>query len=254
MQNGELKTTQLIAYAGPMIPLSIMLMQLIVYIPPFYAAELGVDIAVVGGIFFFARAWDAIIDPVIGSLSDRIDSPWGRRKPWMAVGVPFLIVLFYLFCQPPEGIGTGYLAITAFLFYIIFTIVQIPYLSWGAELSRDYEGRTRVTAFREGGLMLGTIIATSTPLMALPLLGITQPSLRDILFILAIVTISLLIVTTPIALRIVPRVPVIAKVDHNIFVSFSVLRRNKPLLRLLTGVFLLWLGGSVFKRFGFVCC
>ena len=103
MRNDELSAYKLLAYAGPMIPLSIMAMQLVVYIPPFYAGQLGVDIAVVGGIFFFARAWDAIIDPVIGSLSDRVDTRWGRRKPWIAFGVPFLIVMFYLFCMPPEG-------------------------------------------------------------------------------------------------------------------------------------------------------
>jgi Na+/melibiose symporter-like transporter len=83
--------SSLLAYAGPAIPLRILLMQLVVYVPPFYAAEMGLEIATIGLIFFLARGWDALIDPLVGNLSDRTRSRWGRRKPWMAVGTPLLI-------------------------------------------------------------------------------------------------------------------------------------------------------------------
>ena len=66
----------------------ILLLQLVVYVPPFYAAEIGLDIAAIGFVFFLARGWDAVIDPLVGNLSDGTRSRWGRRKPWMAIGTP----------------------------------------------------------------------------------------------------------------------------------------------------------------------
>ena len=59
---------ELAAYSGPMIAMSIVNMLLIAYLPNFYAAEIGITIATVGAIFMGARAFDAVIDPVIGNL------------------------------------------------------------------------------------------------------------------------------------------------------------------------------------------
>ena len=110
-------------------------MMVIVYLAPFYAAHMGLELASVGAIFFLARMWDAVIDPVVGNLSDLTRSKFGRRKPWIALGTPFLLASVYLFFQPPEGSGSLYLVVIAVVFYAAMTVVQIPYLSWGAELS-----------------------------------------------------------------------------------------------------------------------
>ena len=56
-------------------------MQLVVYVPPFYAAEMGLEIAAIGMVFFLARGWDAVIDPVMGNLSDRTRTRWGDVNP-----------------------------------------------------------------------------------------------------------------------------------------------------------------------------
>lgn len=81
MTNTPASRQDLVAYAGPMVALSIINMLLIAYVPNFYAAEIGIGIATVGGIFMAARLFDAIIDPVMGNWSDRTRSRWGRRKP-----------------------------------------------------------------------------------------------------------------------------------------------------------------------------
>ncbi len=185
MSRDPTSTSSIVAYAGPAIPLRIMLMQLVVYIPPFYATEMGLEIAAIGAIFFFARSWDALIDPLVGNLSDRTRSRWGRRKPWMAIGTPLLIIALWAFCQPPEGVGLTYLAASAFVFYIAMTAVDIPYMAWGPELSRDYAKRTTIIGYREAGGMLGTVLATALPLF---FLAGTNPSLDEILrvFVIAV--------------------------------------------------------------------
>ena len=149
--------------------------------------------------------------------------------------------------QPPSGIGIPYLAAVAFLFYVALTIVSIPYLSWGAELARDYAGRTRVTSFREAAGMCGTVLATALPLLVLPALLDGEPQVRDILAVLAWTVIGVLVISTPFALKSAPRGEASETESFGLFKALGLLRHNKPLLRLLLGVFLLWLGGAVYN-------
>lgn len=234
----------LLAYASPMIALSIINMLLIAYVPNFYAAEIGIGIAAVGGIFMAARAFDAVIDPIIGNWSDRTRGKWGRRKPWIAFGVPAFMIMTWFFFQPPEGIGTTYLIIAAMLFYITYAIVIIPYMSWGAEIRRDYAGRTKVNSLREAGGILGTILATLLPVLVLPLFVEGDPTLRHILGLLALTIIVVLAITVPFALRVAPQGEYEPHPPLELFTALGLLRTNKPLLRMLIAIFVVWLGGA----------
>ena len=237
-------TLALLAYSGPMIALSIVNMLLIAYVPTFYAAEMGVNIAKVGGIFLAARLFDAIIDPVIGNLSDRTRSRWGRRKPWVALGTPAFMLTVWFFFQPPARVGMTYLAVAAFLFYIAYASVIIPFMSWGAEIRRDYDGRTRVTTMREAAGICGTILATALPLLLLPLIVAGDPTLRQILGVLAGTIIVVLAITVPLALALAPRGDYAAHEGLGLYSALGLLRRNRPLLRMLGAIFIIWLGGA----------
>ena len=244
MATSERGVPSMLAFATLSAPLSMLMLQLIVYLPPFYAAEMGLDLAKVGLVFFAARAWDAIIDPLIGNLSDRTRSRWGRRKPWIVVGTPALMILTWMFAQPPANVGLNYLLVTALLFYISLTAVQVPYMSWGAELSRNYEGRTRVGAYREGGLMAGIVLAVALPLLVL---AGGQPSLRDILYVFVLAVVILLPVTAFLATRFTPSGSFVDTGRKGLVEALTLLRQNRPLKRVLSGVLLLWLGGSMFN-------
>ena len=244
MTRSATSTFSLLAYGGPSAPLNILMLQLIVYIPPFYAQEMGLDLAAVGLVFFLARAWDAVIDPLVGSLSDNTRTRWGRRKPWVLVGTPVLMAATIAFCLPPENANLVYLGITAFVFYVALTVVQIPYLSWGAELSRDYRERTRIGSFREGGLMAGIVIGTGLPLF---FFGTGNPSLREILTVFVVAILIMLPVTVLVALRVTPSAPHPESQPIRLRDALAAARRNKPLLRLLTGILCFWLGGSIYN-------
>ena len=168
----------LITYAALAAPLSIAELPIVIYLPTFYAKEIGLNIGLVGLVFLLARLWDGFSDPVIGTLSDRINSPFGRRKPWVIVGAPLLMGATWFLCNPPDQVGLLYLGFWAVLFYTALTIVKIPYWSWGAELSSDYEERSRITGFRESGSMIGNIIVAAAPLLLLP----NDAPIRDVLF------------------------------------------------------------------------
>lgn len=230
---------RLILYAGPALPMSMLLMPPIFYIPPFYATEMNISMTAIGFIFFLARFWDALIDPLVGSMSDQTRSRWGRRKPWIALGSLPLLVATYFLLQPPPKVTSTYLMITIFVFYLAWTMVQIPYLSWGAEFSTDYRTRNRVVGYREAGTLIGILVATGVP--TLVFFG-REPSIREILLVFVITVSVLLPITVFMALRSVPDQAEDIPQKISLNNAFKSLTSNKPLMQFIASTFLMWLG------------
>lgn len=136
---------------------------LYIYLPSFYAETLGLGLAAVGGILMAARLWDLVLDPVVGALSDRIGRRSSRRKRWIGCGAPLLMAGTLLLFLPGEGISKAYLLFASFVFYLGATMVMLPYIAWGSELSADYHGRSRVTGTRETFVIFGTLVAVCIP-------------------------------------------------------------------------------------------
>lgn len=81
-----LKRLTLAAFAAPCLPLTGVGLPLIVYLPPYYAGTLGLDLALTGIIFSAVRWIDLPLDIVFGHGIDRTDTKWGRFRPWMVIG------------------------------------------------------------------------------------------------------------------------------------------------------------------------
>ena len=78
----RLSRAVLLAYGLPGLPLAALLLPLYVTLPAFYAVDLGLGFATVGAVLLLARLWDVVTDPGSGALSDRLSTPFGRRRPW----------------------------------------------------------------------------------------------------------------------------------------------------------------------------
>ena len=90
-------------------------------------------------------------------VSDRFPTRWGRRKPWILVGgILAAIALVQLF-QPPAEVTTAHLLIWSVALYLGWTLIAVPYTAWGAELSPDYNERSRITGAREAMMIVGII-------------------------------------------------------------------------------------------------
>jgi len=150
---------ELLLYALPSLPYSLAYMPVVNFIPSFYSNDLGVSLAVVGFAIFATRLFDIVTDPMIGLLSDRSRSRYGRRKPFIAVGIPLLMVAVWMLFVPQGEASGNYLFIWFFILYFAYTLIDIPYRSWGAELSKDYDDRSRVKAWRGAFEMAGTLTA-----------------------------------------------------------------------------------------------
>lgn len=157
----------MILYGLPHLTHTIVVLPMALFIPSFYADELGLPMAQVGLAISVSRFLDIIVDPIVGVASDRLRTRWGRRKPWLGFGTPLLILCAWMIFVPPEGVSVTYLLIWATLLYMAYTFVDLPYKAWGAELSTDYSERSRVTAWREAFgffgqmLFLGLLICMS---------------------------------------------------------------------------------------------
>ena len=124
----------------------------------FYNQVLGVSPALAGTAFLIASIVDAISDPLIGAISDRFRSRWGRRHPFMFASAMPIAISFYFLYQPVEGLSqTGY-----FIWLIVFlvflrlsqTFYLIPHDALGAELTDDYEERSSVFGYNSVVQML----------------------------------------------------------------------------------------------------
>lgn len=108
------------------------------------------------------QLWNAINDPIVGALSDRVNTRWGRRRPLMLAGaLPMAAFYVLMFVVPPFDI-TGkvvYYIIIGLLFDTAYTIVNVPYGALNAEMTDDYNERTSLNSFRFSFSILGTLAA-----------------------------------------------------------------------------------------------
>lgn len=172
-----LSTWQLGSYGAPAMPLAMVALPMAVYLPAVYADSegFGLGLAFVGLVMVLSRIFDGITDPLIGFISDRIRTPWGRRKPFVVIGTPIYIAGIYLLFIPPIEFteitvlgftfssGYPWMLGTLIITYVGATIKDVPYSAWGAELSANYNERTLVTSWREGFSVTGSLIGAFTP-------------------------------------------------------------------------------------------
>lgn len=129
----------------------------------YVTAVCGVPAALAGIALAIGLVVDAVIDPLIGSLSDSWRSPKGRRLPFMLLGLPCTLLFLSLIFALPSGFGTttlfAWLTFLSIGLRISVSLFLLPYNAVGAELSDDYEERSSIAAWRWGFAMLGALIA-----------------------------------------------------------------------------------------------
>lgn len=117
----------------------------------FYSQVLNLPATLAGIAILIALLFDSITDPLIGVLSDNLKTRWGRRHPFMYASAIPTAVAYYLLWNPPELSQSGlfwYLTITAILVRVCITLYEIPSSALVAELTDDYDERTRLLSFR----------------------------------------------------------------------------------------------------------
>lgn len=156
-----------LAYAGPTFALAGMAIPIFVYMSKFYADVVLVPLGYLALAIALARAFDAITDPLMGWLSDRTRTRFGRRRPYLALGAPLCGLAFFALFSPPASLSLGatilWFGVCFLLYFVFHTIFVIPYNALGAELSLDYHERSSLFGWRESFALIGTISAAAAP-------------------------------------------------------------------------------------------
>jgi GPH family glycoside/pentoside/hexuronide:cation symporter len=153
----------LLAFSAPSAGLGFAFFLVTLYLLKFSTDVLLVSPAVMGGLIFLSKLWDAVSDPVAGHLSDRTRSRFGRRRSWLLAALPVLAVGNLMLWSPPAGLEGPLLALWMglglFAFYTATTMFTVPHESLAAELSVEHHERTRVFGIKHGVGMGGTLLA-----------------------------------------------------------------------------------------------
>ena len=131
---------------------STMIGVLVTYLLIYMTDTLGIAAFTAGAIIFAARMYDLVTDPLMGYISDRTHSRWGRRRPYLFLGAFVCFIAFVALFNVPDietefamALYTGFLLI---LFTTAYTIFNVPYLAMPAEMTDSYNERTSMMGYR----------------------------------------------------------------------------------------------------------
>ena len=159
-----MKQSALAAYGALGLPLAMAMLPIYVLVPNFYAADLGLGLALTGSVLFLARLLDTVQDPWLGRLIDR-RSPRGWTRLLASSALLLSLAMAALLVPPAlDSLALAvWLGASLALAYTLHSLLNITYLAWGARLSDQLDVRTRVAAWREGAGLFGVVLASVLP-------------------------------------------------------------------------------------------
>jgi GPH family glycoside/pentoside/hexuronide:cation symporter len=239
----------LLAYALPYLSIGMIMMPVATIAPNLYVKERGVSLASMGVVLMFARIFDAVSDQTVGYISDitRERLP-GGRKAWLVLGALVAIPSVYLLFTPPQAAGIAYFAVGSLASYLAWSLLLIPYLAWGAELTRGYHERTRITTVRSIFGQAGTFLFLAMPLAlnALHLAPSTSMTLQATHYV-ALALVALLPVTIlPALLFVSGGTKPAARTQASLGAAIRSLRVNRPMQIFFGALLVSELGYGIF--------
>ncbi len=221
---------------------------------------LGMNPALVGLLGALPRLTDALIDPLMGFISDNTKSRWGRRRPYIFVGAILSGITYALLWQLPVGHSESFYAwyflIGSILFYVAYTIFAAPWVALGYELTPDYHERTRLMGVQNFIGQLAYVVSpwflwimTHKPWFADPVKGASGLAIGIGILAIAVGVVPALVLRerfqhvaeVEIAAR--PKESGMSAIRRNMsefFHGFATTLKSRPFIKLCTATFLVF--------------
>jgi GPH family glycoside/pentoside/hexuronide:cation symporter len=239
----RLPNKTLFSYGLSDFPVMFATMPMMLYLNFVYSSEYGIDLIDMGTMMLGARVFDLITDPLVGYLSDHTKTRWGRRRPWMVASLPFLMIGLYKVLIPEDGADLWYLFTWMMVLWLGWTMLMIPYYAWGAELTTDYDDRSRVTGWRAAMGSVGQLMAISFPVIMTAFFF--NLSLKDVMEITAYVAVVLTPICVLFTVWRVEEKPNIHAPAMQLFDGLRVMTKNGSFLWLVIAFMISSLGIAV---------
>jgi GPH family glycoside/pentoside/hexuronide:cation symporter len=207
----------------------------------------GLAAASAGAALMVGKLWDALIDPLVGLISDRTKTRWGRRRPYLLFGALPLAAALILFFSAPgldnQALLFWWALLTFSLLNTTYSFVNIPYTSLSPELTADYHERTSLNGYRFAFASVGTLLGAA---IVGPILGFFPHDEKTGFVVVGILfgfLIALTSILTGVSVR--ERVPMAPSEQVSLIKSWVGVWKNKH-FRVVLGVYTLHLLGVTF--------
>lgn len=133
------------------------------FLVPFYLTTvLGIGAATAAGLMFAAKCWDIVFNPIVGVVSDRTETRWGRRRPFLLAGAFVAGISFaglYALGLTELSQQLWFVGLVLAIVGTGYTLFNVPYMAMPAEMIDDYKDRTRMMSYRVFFIGIGTFLA-----------------------------------------------------------------------------------------------
>ena len=166
---------EIAAFASPAAPLLALTLPTVIFLPPYFETHLGLAGPAVAAIFFGARMFDIVLDPLLGSWQDRTVTRWGRRRIWLAGAcVPLMALIWLVFIHLGPGSSVMAAAGAVITMYFAFAFMMVAHLGWAGEIIPTYHGRTHVLGAVQVASLLGEVVLLVLAAVVVQALGGTD--------------------------------------------------------------------------------
>lgn len=170
----KLAVREKLGYACGDIATNFFFQSMILYQTRFYTDTVGLSAVAVGTMFLVLRLADAVFDPVIGALSDRTQTRWGKFRPWiLGTALPFGLIFWLVYVSPDFGPQAKlvYAYLTYSLVMILYSANNTPYAALMGVMTPDVSERNNVARYRFVGALIGQFLIQALPLPLVAKLG-----------------------------------------------------------------------------------
>jgi len=215
-------------------------LQMVTLLFPFFLTDIfNIKPASAGLVLALSKIWDAVFDPLMGSIVDTTKTRWGKKRPYLLFGaLPLAISFILLFWGPvlSADVRVAWALGTYILFCTAMSVVNVPYAALTVSLTHDYTDRTRLTTWRMTAALLGTLLAAGGARLLVDVFGGGAEGFRFTGILFSLIAATLILVTF-FGVREIPDKINISK--PKLFGNIQSVFYNKPFIMLSFATFLI---------------